>query len=736
MSEYFQATVDIKKKIESIGKRQFTLSDDWLKKSPPLQDYSANILQAVWNIVHTIQVATKEKFPKWYLLNKKSDFTKWFHYLEAVTGTPRINDDTSYQLGCALHIFLDITITNSDAQNILTSGIAKLIGIDPMKKLTTSSKLLIDDRLPAYVALQMSEIAAQSKPTTPSFIDTTTDAWTYKITLSTDVDSTTRAETDSNSYQELINQLQTYTQQLAVQQKQLEEKQKEFLAIVDPRSVDRFCQYKDLVKPYNDSIKQHKNAVALLTKAKKALHTTKSMLVKDSTDQQEILASLTRSIEETFSIAESSSEQYMAAKRTAEATPPSHKDNLSNIEANAARRRLSLQEMTTVLKTFVDVPEAASGQSTIKKSILESFRSSSINTELNKLLKVIQQKLDEIETELKIDVTLTETTEPEASTPAVGTLYALQKQYQEEKKHQTAHNLVPLAELQSCQDRMKYSQATLLLSITTLEFSLKTLLERLQVDGVLDCKVDPDTTTEINEWLKTTALKQQSTQKLRDAFLAQQTQWCKLDELYTKIPVGIPIHTSTTKATLLQEYQTLDARIKAVEDQYQQLQALVDKPQAPLPTPLLDEEHCPTLSIRFFGTTQEEIGGVFGEYIKERANTYWFRDLFSQFTALIFGCCAYQTEAAARVEFITNLKGMVKNYPSDQVTYSDLETFIDGGLKTFSPRAKSGNDYQKSLHYKLSTYKEGLLAEVHVLPTMDAGIKPGLRLQALSGYSR
>ncbi len=113
----------------------------------------------------------------------------------------------------------------------------------------------------------------------------------------------------------------------------------------------------------------------------------------------------------------------------------------------------------------------------------------------------------------------------------------------------------------------------------------------------------------------------------------------------------------------------------------------------------------PSLFETFFGKKEEPLAGIFGNYLQERATTFWFQDLFSYFVSMILGCVGYQTESTVRQAFIVALKNSVTSYQDSPITFNEVTNLIDHGLKTFSPRAPNGFDYQESLHCKLMAFK-------------------------------
>ncbi|MCX7117314.1 MAG: hypothetical protein NTW94_05325 [Legionellales bacterium] len=114
------------------------------------------------------------------------------------------------------------------------------------------------------------------------------------------------------------------------------------------------------------------------------------------------------------------------------------------------------------------------------------------------------------------------------------------------------------------------------------------------------------------------------------------------------------------------------------------------------------------LGLKYFDLNQSLIGGVFGNYLRERAMTFWFRDLCSQWAALVFSYVGYRPEALARTEYLQKLRNTFVHYQKHALMYSDLEQVIEEGLVSFNPRQRTGVAYTKSLHATLIGFREEL----------------------------
>ncbi|MFA6302634.1 MAG: hypothetical protein WC627_05820 [Legionella sp.] len=99
--------------------------------------------------------------------------------------------------------------------------------------------------------------------------------------------------------------------------------------------------------------------------------------------------------------------------------------------------------------------------------------------------------------------------------------------------------------------------------------------------------------------------------------------------------------------------------------------------------------------------------GIFPKYLKERATKYALSDLFESWAAWGLSFFSYKTRSQERKEFITiELKEALDKYKTEPQHRAEnfelLSQLIETGLEKFAPRAKKGDNYQNSLHNKLT----------------------------------
>ncbi|KTC86345.1 hypothetical protein [Legionella brunensis] len=114
------------------------------------------------------------------------------------------------------------------------------------------------------------------------------------------------------------------------------------------------------------------------------------------------------------------------------------------------------------------------------------------------------------------------------------------------------------------------------------------------------------------------------------------------------------------------------------------------------------------LEKEYFGeqaSDETSLGGFFGEYLQERAQTFWFRDLMSSVAAFALGCFGYKTEAQERQEYLQDLKDTFEAYKEDPENYDQLMIKIDEGER-FKPRSKEKAHFEHTLQSHLAKFKE------------------------------
>ena len=109
------------------------------------------------------------------------------------------------------------------------------------------------------------------------------------------------------------------------------------------------------------------------------------------------------------------------------------------------------------------------------------------------------------------------------------------------------------------------------------------------------------------------------------------------------------------------------------------------------------------LKNNFFGSDPEKIGGIFGAYLIERANTYVLLDMFERCLSHLFGCFGYKTSASLREKYLSTLHTTMDQM--NTFNHKTLSGSITEGLTLFSPRKGNVN---LSLKNQLNRLHEGL----------------------------
>lgn len=97
-----------------------------------------------------------------------------------------------------------------------------------------------------------------------------------------------------------------------------------------------------------------------------------------------------------------------------------------------------------------------------------------------------------------------------------------------------------------------------------------------------------------------------------------------------------------------------------------------------------------------------ELSGIFGDYLCERRVTFNFKDAFSLCLACLMGCFGYQTESQKRENYLFELRDLLKNSSEEMDV---LSAKINEGKQIFSPRSFEGDEYHKSLNFKLTSLR-------------------------------
>jgi hypothetical protein len=300
MSKFTDAIVELKTKIKAIaGRDDFAAPNSAFLTDPTrYPSYSDNALQAIWNIVSTLEEATDPRKGQTHLFDQQTYLTDWFNYLEAPQGktpggTLQIIDQKTYDLGKALHAFLSMAVTNDEAHKLLTpqGWLAKQAaralgfgdGIENLKEINTR----LAPRLAAYEMEELefarykanleATLATFSEPPIPDLITLDADGnFSYTIKHSELADETERLQADYESYASLISQLSSYKEALSSRETALGDQIKGFTTSYPvPAKVkqrERFIEIQEetlrqLLQHYAEAQKKHSTIKALLQKA-------------------------------------------------------------------------------------------------------------------------------------------------------------------------------------------------------------------------------------------------------------------------------------------------------------------------------------------------------------------------------------------------------------------------------------------------------------------------------------
>ncbi len=115
----------------------------------------------------------------------------------------------------------------------------------------------------------------------------------------------------------------------------------------------------------------------------------------------------------------------------------------------------------------------------------------------------------------------------------------------------------------------------------------------------------------------------------------------------------------------------------------------------------------------YFGDV-DGISGQFGQYLKERQNTFWIKDFFRDLAALLLGVFSYKSDKVVREEYLNKLQSTFKSCIDSEEIKPNLETLndlIDLGKVSYKPRNQEeevGGTYNRSLQKHLIGFKKDL----------------------------
>jgi hypothetical protein len=113
---------------------------------------------------------------------------------------------------------------------------------------------------------------------------------------------------------------------------------------------------------------------------------------------------------------------------------------------------------------------------------------------------------------------------------------------------------------------------------------------------------------------------------------------------------------------------------------------------------------------RYFGSVEAKYGGIFADYLHQRAAKYAIKDILRNILAVFLGCFGYQTDQSQREQYVAQLsnitQALVAN-PGDPDCKSHLQAKIQYGLTHFPPRVKPEQPgYELSLHALLTQFEQ------------------------------
>lgn len=397
MSKFTDAIVELKTKIKAIaGRDDFAAPNSAFLTDPTrYPSYSDNALQAIWNIVSTLEEATDPRKGQTHLLNQQTHLTNWFNYLEAPRGeipggTLQIIDQKTYDLGKALHSFLSIVVTNEEAQKLLTpqGAIAKAAaralgfgdGIENLKQINARlvPRLVAYEKEEEEFARYKDKLAAAlaSFPSIsiPDLITIDSEGnISYTIALSELADEASRLTADYESYGPIISQLTDYNMALAANEAALLDLTEGFMTRYPvPFTSEKFkkAQLEALsqtLKKYQDARALHLKVETLLQKAKKEQLAIKQKLSLQSQEGREEILRTKKALEESMRLkATTSQHTYTQEKAAVEAASTITAESLAEVNAKFNARKATLTKVSLGIRDALARLTLEAGYSAIK----------------------------------------------------------------------------------------------------------------------------------------------------------------------------------------------------------------------------------------------------------------------------------------------------------------------------------------------------------------------------------
>ncbi len=658
-----KACETLKAALTTIGGQSFSF-----EASLPPGPYSENALRALWTIADIFGNAAEEGGlrGRLTLLKQKAITTARFVDLDqgARNGTPILADDKTLQLGVVMRIFLEKMVGDTDTIDFFTPPTLTRSRLaeeerDPIGTFRTISALL-ETRIAAYITAH--PVLDPVVIACPSSIQNTTNT----LSLVTPLPDTAMACTS------LLLEVERYKERL----RSTIESQRAWLASTAflqdyPEAETQYSQYVSDKNKCRDELQASNTTLQPLLDQLPGLH--QIIQDKQETLSRQALAGETARLsalaaaEASTLAAKTEAEQAFGAARAVPSidyvTPMRERVRVLRTQQDALSRmgdHILLQPAPEDLACYLSLVGETNRLDVLARYAIENPIRSKLKTKykgaVEALSAQLQTILGKLNDELRINQDNASTTIPEGATE--GSPYHLR---QASIEHQTR-----LAGLQAQLDRTTtaHQKAQLDHALTQFEYKLQ--------------EVNQDSAT----WASMTTW--QETQPTPDSLL----------QALDAFPDLAAFRDRRSKATQL--YAALQAK-KAT---------LSAPPSVEPPAPI---DPMIALMNQYFGESSEELGGVFGAYLKE--NPLKPRDLWSKFLALCFGCFTHQTERQKREGCIRALKQVARTYqsdPSKETRQAVIDT-VQNGTTRCTPRARTGySGYERSLHSKFIAFKDGL----------------------------
>lgn len=647
MTPLIQAIDNLQRKvIELSGGREYRI-----EKLTNKEKNSRNILQAAWNVLATLRNGLESNWPfVMYMTPQLIALWGWMDYLNNADGSYRIIDETTYQLGITILPILGNAMNDDN-----------ITSIAPLSTLKASQAIL-EKQLREYelkyktTATVIPEIIPEASPSLAQ----------SAITDATDILDGALAATGPEAMVDIrISSLARLKSQIASLSNDL--------SAISERQCSAETHLSGLRRPNKDlpsMIETARIRRGMITEHILHLNAYSEGLTNGTvpTNPTDLLAKL-EFIEET------------------------------DIE----RIRQLLASTADTLRARAEIKKTPLGM------IAVHFHKNDTNA-LTELQLIIRTKIAELRSEFLInDIRIA----PALDAPRGRlwySLYELQHDYKARLTWETKKQHLELIQLNAQHITLRLHQAQLRLLLTQLEFNLADIKPKAEtLSAVLPGMASDhrtqtlalvaqhkDTIDSLDAWFNAS-----TSEKTNDTLYKELLSLNQSIESYYQQLTALHSVANPMPADCIEEMHQLRDKTATIHEQFTHLKELKNT-IATRVIQLAPIKAFNELKDLFFGNDPSSIGGLFGQYLAERAITYRILDIFEHCVSYLmawFGCNT-KTDAYKRKEYIQDLQ-----IAANAMDVATFKTTLQRGITLFSARRAhpelSLNNQLKGLQHRL-----------------------------------